>query len=173
MSDSRLVIVAGDVLDPGSLSAAINGADVVVLSALGRHGNQPTTMSSTGVANIVAAMDRVGVKRFGGISATPVTPPEEVSVRERRVLFPLLRRFFGESYADMELMEQVLRGSDLDWPVVRPPRLTDGAASGHYRSAIGRPLERARTNSRADLAAAILDLATDPDASRSAVAVAS
>lgn len=95
MSDSRLVIVAGDVLDPGSLSAAINGADVVVLSALGRHGNQPTTMSSTGVANIVAAMDRVGVKRFGGISATPVTPPEEVSVRERRVLFPLLRASAG------------------------------------------------------------------------------
>ncbi len=115
MSDSRLVIVAGDVLDPGSMSAAINGADVV-LSALGRHGNQPTTMSSTGVANIVAAMDRVGVKRFGGISATPVTPPEEVSVRERRVLFPLLRRFFGESYADMELMEQVLRGATSTGP---------------------------------------------------------
>lgn len=96
-----------------------------------------------------------------------------MSVRERRVLFPLLRRFFGESHADMELMEQVLRGSDLDWPVVRPPRLIDGAASGHYRSAIGRPLERARTISRADLAAAILDLATDPDASRPAVVVAS
>ena len=69
-------------------------------------------------------------------------------------------------------MERVLRDSDVDWTVVRPPRLTNGPANGRYRTAVNRHLERARTISRADLAAAMLRLLDDPHAVRATVGIA-
>lgn len=43
----RLRVVRGDVLDPPSLTAAVDGADAVV-SALGGGGRWPTSGSSSG-----------------------------------------------------------------------------------------------------------------------------
>jgi putative NADH-flavin reductase len=49
-------------------------------------------------------------------------------------------------------MEDVLRESDLDWTVVRPPRLTDGPRTGRYRTAFGQNLRGGTHVSRADVA---------------------
>jgi putative NADH-flavin reductase len=70
---------------------------------------------------------------------------------------PILDRFFGATYADMGAMEQVLGGSELDWSCLRPPRLIDKSATGHYRIDVNQPLPKARTLTFADLAAALLD----------------
>jgi hypothetical protein len=45
--------------------------------------------------------------------------------------------------------------------VFRPPRLTNGASTGRYRTAVDGPLPRAWSVSRADLAAAMLAAAQD------------
>lgn len=179
ISHERLRTVRADVLEPAALPGVVGSADAVV-SALGtRPGRQPTTVYSVGVANILAAMRGAGLRRFIGISALPVTPRAEVSVLERRVVYPILYRFFGEGYADMARMEQLLRSGhgdggsgDMDWTVVRPPMLTDGPATGRYRTAVNRHLPRARKISRADLAAEMLRLLDDPHALRATVAVA-
>lgn len=171
-SHEQLRAVRADVLDRQSLEGTIDGADAVV-SALGAPGGkEPTTVYSTGVANILEAMRLANVRRFIGISALPVTPRTEVGILERRVVYPILYRFFGEGYADMARMEQLLRGSDTDWTIVRPPMLTNGAATGRYRTAINRHLQRGRTISRADLAAAILRLLEEPQAVQATVGVA-
>jgi hypothetical protein len=81
-------------------------------------------------------MHHAGVRRFVAVSALPVTPRAEVGRAERWVVFPLLSRFLGEMYADMARMEQVLRDSDLDWTIMRPPQLTNKAATGKYRTGI-------------------------------------
>lgn len=172
ISEGALRVVRADVLDPPSLAATLDGADAVV-SALGvADGREPTMVYSTGVANIVEAMRRAGVRRFIGVSALPVTPRHEVSALERLVVYPILYRFFGEGYADMARMERLLGRSELDWTVVGPPRLTDRPATGRYRTAVNRHLPRGRTISRADLAAAMLRLLDDPAAVRSTVGVA-
>ena len=36
--------------------------------------------------------------------------------------------------ADHEVKESLIRSSRLDWTIVRPPKLTNGAATGDYRS---------------------------------------
>lgn len=172
ISDQRLRVVRADVLDPPSLEGTLEGADAVV-SALGvASGREPTTVYSSGVANILDAMRRARVRRFIGVSALPVTPRNEVSALERLVVYPILYRFFGEGYADMTRMELLLGRSELDWTVVRPPRLTDHPATGRYRTAVNRHLPRGRTISRADLAAAMLRLLDDPAALRATVGVA-
>ncbi len=171
-SHEQLRTIRADVLDPPSLDGTVDGADAVV-SALGAPpGKEPITVYSIGVVNILEAMRRAGVRRFIGVSALPVTPRTEVSVLERLVVFPILYRFFGAGYADMARMEQLLRSSDVDWTVVRPPRLTDGPATARYRTSVNQHLHRGRTISRADLAAAILRMLDDPHAVRTTVGVA-
>jgi NAD(P)H-binding len=130
----------------------LNGVDAV-LSAIGTHGRQPTTVYSVGAANIRDATHYAGVQRFIGISGLRVTRRSELGLVERWIVVPSLAMFFGEMYADMRRMEQVLRDGDLDFTIMRPPQLTNKPATGKHTTAINQHLPRARKISRADLAA--------------------
>jgi putative NADH-flavin reductase len=167
----HLQVVRADVLDRSSLNGVLNGADAV-LSAIGTHGRQPTTVYSMGAANIRDAMQQAGVQRFVGISALPVTPRTELGAVERWIVVPLLWTFFGAMYADMTRMEQVLRDSDLDFTIMRPPQLTNTRATGQYRTAINERLPRARKIARADLAAEMLKVIPDRKTVRAIVTLA-
>lgn len=169
-SHARLTVCRGDVLDPAWAGGGIAGADAV-LSALGARVGQPTTLYSRGTAAILSAMAGSGVSRLVAVSAAPVSPASEKTLLDRYLAHPLLDRVFSASYADMRAMEEVLARSQADWTVFRPPRLTNGP-SGTYRTAVGRPLSRAFTISRASLATAMLAGITDQALSRKAVAIA-
>jgi putative NADH-flavin reductase len=69
---------------------------------------------------------------------------------------PLFKTLLRERYTDLALMEDVLRASDLDWTIFRPPRLTNGRLTGAYRTAFGRNLRGGAFISRADVAHAML-----------------
>lgn len=161
-----------DVLEPASLEGVIHGADAVACTIGAPGGNHPTRLYSTGVANILQAMGWAQVSRFIGVSALPVSPVEQVSFLERSLMFPIVRRFFGEAYADMARMEQLLRDSPAEWTVVRPPRLTNKPGTNRYRTSFDAHLSRAGTISRADLALAMVRLIDDPRAVRAAVVIA-
>jgi len=92
---------------------------------------------------------------------------------QRRVMIPVLELFFGATYDDMRRMELLLRGSDLDWVCLRPPRLVSKKATGRYRLDAGRPLPEAGSISHADLATALLDSLARPDLYRRVAYVAS
>lgn len=171
-SHPLLRTMPADVLDPTTLAGTVDGADAVLSALGGSRGREPTTIYSTGVANILDVMRLAGVRRFIGVSALPLTPRDEVAMLERLVAYPILYRFFGAVYDDMARMERVLHGSDVDWTVLRPPRLTDGPATGRYRTAVGHHLRSGRTISRADLAAEMLRQLDDVDAVRRTVGVA-
>jgi putative NADH-flavin reductase len=168
---ARLEVVRGDVLDRASLDGVLSGVDAV-LSAIGTHGRQPTRVYSMGAVSIRDAMQDAGVQRFVGISALPVTPRTELGPAERWIVVPLLSMFFGEMYADMTRMEQVLRDADLDFTIMRPPQLTNKHATGQYRTAINEHLPRARKISRADLAAEMLQVIPDRTTVRATVTLA-
>lgn len=51
---------------------------------------------------------------------------------------PLLKSALRKPYADLALMEDIVRDSGLDWTVVRSPRLTDKPPTGAYRWRTGR-----------------------------------
>lgn len=171
VTHERLTVRRADVLDRDSVAAVVHGTDAV-LSAIGAGaGRAPTTLYSAGVANILAAMHTANVRRFVGISAAPVAARSEATVLERLLLFPMLYRFFGGGYRDMRRMEELLRVSDAEWTILRPPRLTDKPPTGHYRTAPNH-LRGGRRITRGDLAAAMLDLLEDATAGRAAIGVA-
>jgi putative NADH-flavin reductase len=117
-------------------------------------------------------MDAHGIKKLAVISAVPAGPRAEQPFVQRRIIIPVLQRIFGATYADMRRMEALLRGSDLDWVCLRPPRLVGKKATGRYRLDASRPLPHARSITCADLATALLDSLTRPDLYRRAAYVA-
>ncbi|MGN9778793.1 NAD(P)H-binding protein [Micromonospora sp. H33] len=61
--------------------------------------------------------------------------------------------------------------SDLNWTIVRPPRLTNGPRTGEFRTAVERNVPGGNQLSRADLADQILRCLADDGTVRVALAV--
>jgi putative NADH-flavin reductase len=169
--------------DPTGLAAAMSGSDAV-LSGLGPRTRADVGVAAAGTRAIVAAMDVAGVRRVVAVSAAPLgTVPSPRRPRPprydpgdgfvmRTVLAPLLRTVFRDHYADLALMEDALRGSGLEWTVVRPPRLTDGPLTHAYRTAYGRNLPGGLTVSRADVAACMLRALDQPESVGQTIGIA-
>jgi putative NADH-flavin reductase len=166
-----LRVVTADVMKPAAISPVLAAADAVI-SALGPHGTGRTTISQDSVRSIIQAMQESGVQRLLTVSGTIVTDEGEGAVM-RYVLKPAVRAtFLRHVCADMRQAEEVVRNSSLDWTIMRPPGLTDKAATGAYRIATERNLRHGTTISRADLAACMLTLINDTAVVRKHVCVA-
>lgn len=167
LNGTRVVTADLDRSEPRILEAAVAGADAV-LSGLG-----PRPMAKAGVAEygtraIVGAMRATGVRRIVVVSAAPIStvpspgrphPPSRdpgEGFLMRNLVTPFFKAVLRGRYADLARMEDLLRASDLEWTIFRPPRLTNGRLSGTYRTAVGRNLRGGSRISRADVAHAML-----------------
>ena len=180
---TRVVTADLGVPDESALRDAVTGADAV-LSGLGPRTRADAAVAARGTRAMVAAMRSAGVRRIVVVSAAPVgtvpSPRRPHPPRHdpgdgpfmRYVLSPLVRAVFREHYADLARMEDALRDSDLDWTVVRPPRLTNKPLTGRYRTAYGRNVPRGLTVSRADVAACMLRALDRPESIGQTVGVA-
>ena len=72
----------------------------------------------------------------------------------------------------MRAAETEVESTDLDWTIVRPPRLTAGPVTGRYRTRIDGGLPRSFTVSRADVAAYMLSAMGDRATVRKHIAIA-
>jgi putative NADH-flavin reductase len=180
-------IVTADLADadPATLASAVAGADAV-LSCLGARSKADAEagLVRRGTLAITAAMRAAGVRRIVVVSAAPVgtvaSPARPAPPRYdpgdgflmRHLLSPITKVAFGTSYADLAQMEDVLRASDLDWTVVRPPRLTNKPLTGSYRMAYDQNVPRGLSISRADVAHVMLRVLAEPGTFRRTVSAA-
>jgi putative NADH-flavin reductase len=139
------------VLDYPSLEAAVVGQDAV-LSALGhKRWFYPNRILSTGTRNLVRAMETHGVRRLVCETALGVGDSRgRAGLYYTLFVAPFILPFY---FRDKERQEDVIRGSSLDWVIVRPGRLTNGGRRRGYRhgSEVGHWLWTCRI-SRADVA---------------------
>ena len=147
----HLRIIQGDVLQPKTFENLFFGVDVVI-SCLGSRNREPTTVYSEGVTNILTEMKKVDVTRIICLSSGGVDVPPNVSFIMKFVIKYILQRIFKYSYADMLKMENILKHSDLNWTVIRPPRLLNGDKTGIYRTITNDHLPNMTSLKRADLA---------------------
>ncbi|WP_457126757.1 NAD(P)-dependent oxidoreductase [Mucilaginibacter sp. HD30] len=155
IKEPNLKIVKGDVLIPSTFSDELEGQDAVI-SCLGIPKIQQTTLYSAGMRNIVEAMQQTRVKRILCISSGALDIPPGSSFIMSFLLKNVLQRVYKPIYSDMRLMENRLKASDLDWTIVRAPKLSDGKFTGKFRDITGLPLKGIPKISRADLAAYLL-----------------
>lgn len=169
-----LDVVAADVTDPVGVERVFAAGPQAVVSTFGvPYSRKPVTVYSRGATTIARAMTVHGIARLVCVSSTTVgeeqTPGE--SLFGRKILLPFLRNVMGRTlYDDMARMEEIVRGSGLDWTIVRPGGLFDTAGpTADYE--VGPPPLPGRVTSRADLADALIKEAVDPRHLRSTVEV--
>src|SRR3989449_2373166 len=149
-------VVSGDARNREDVRRAVHGQDAVI-SMVSSEGLGPTTVMSDVTRAEVAAMREERVRRLVVVSGSAIEG------RRPWILINLVRWMLRKPYADFGRMERLVRSSGLDWTGVRPPRLTNGPATGRGPAeANGRELRRCPYPiTRADLAATLVDLAED------------
>jgi putative NADH-flavin reductase len=163
-----LTVVEGDVRDVNAMSAALAGHDAV-LSSLGPPGPARNTITSDSARATVAAMQTTGVRRLLIVGVAALFP--DIGTFGRVVRNTLLRNIADDSAE----MERIVKATRLDWTIVRPPRLTNGARTGHYGVADDHLPCGAGWNatvSRADVAHFMLDELEQPGHMRRVVGIA-
>ena len=149
----------GDVTDYSSVEQAVAAQDAV-LCALGTKVIRKSTIQSEGARNILRAMQKGGVRRLVLESSLDVGDSKgQLGFFFAHVIRPTLLRNIFE---DKELQERIVMESSVDWIIVRPAMLTNGARTGKYRAGFS-PTDHSITRkiSRADVADFMLKQTTD------------
>ena len=147
LQHAGLTVVEGNVLDAAAVERTLRGADAVLVS-LGNTPDNPDMIVSQGTAVIIAAMQAAGVRRLIVISSLGVgDSKDQVPFFFKALIATALRKAFE----DKEAQEKLVRGSNLDWTIIRPGGLTDGPATGQYRAGLERSI--GGQVARADVAA--------------------
>lgn len=161
--------VAGDGRDLAVVTAAVAGAEAVVVTVGGAKGvpDHRATVTRT----VIAAMRDAGVRRLvvqsslgAGDSGTQLPTPV-------RLVTQLL---LAKPLADHNQQEAAVISSGLDWTLVRPTGLTNKPATGSWHALdVATPGQLRGSIPRADLAACILDVLGDDATIGAALGVSS
>lgn len=169
-----LDVVVADVMQPATIEGLVAGRDAVI-SALGpsrrpeeRKTAAHSRICASSARSITAAMRAAGTSRLVVVSGSgPFTEGDGPIMRY--LAKPIGQRVLRDPFADLVAMEAVVRGSGLDWTILRPPRLTDKPLTGRYRTRRELNVRRGVFLSRADLAHLILAVCGDPGSYHTAI----
>jgi putative NADH-flavin reductase len=123
-----LTVLRGDPHNIDQLTTAMQGHDAV-LSALGVQpptAFRPHTVVQDCAAAMIEAMSRTGVKRLVLVSAAVLFPM-------KGLLYAFFRLLLKHIARDLSGAETIVRRSQLEWTIARPPRLTNGSGE-RYRA---------------------------------------
>lgn len=126
-SNKSIVIIEGQLDDFEEVSKALEGVHVV-LSALGPSANHPAnTPLAKGYSNIIAGMNKHGVKRLICLGTASIQDPSDKQSIKFALLVRAVATFAHNAYADIVAVGDTVRteGVHLDWTIVRVPLLND------------------------------------------------
>ncbi len=155
-AQQRLRVVVGALDDIDVVEDAVHGQDAVI-SALGTDRKGPTTICTDAIGVIIKAMRTQHVARLLVVSAYGAA-----ETHDRSLYSKLLWALKGDSMRDKETMEALVRGSEVDWTIVRPSALTNGSPTGTYRTGTDLRIGLRSRISRADLADFLLRETASP-----------
>jgi uncharacterized protein YbjT (DUF2867 family) len=166
----QLTVVRGDVLDEGSVDAAMRGQEAV-LSALGhKRFLYPTRILSEGTRNMLRAMETHGVPRL--VCETSLGIGDSAGRMGLYYTFFVIPVILPLYFWDKTRQERLIAASNVEWVIVRPGALTNGDKRGRSRHGrqVGNFLWTVRI-SRADVADFMLNQLADDTYVRTAPGV--
>jgi uncharacterized protein YbjT (DUF2867 family) len=128
----RVEVIQGDASQPGDLERTIVGTNAV-LSTLPpvMNGNNPAETAGL-MKGLVGLLEKNGIKRFihigGAVHGGGV---DENWTLGRRLLRLYLNMVSKPILVGKQLEWEVLRNSDLDWTLIRPPKISEEKPDGH------------------------------------------
>lgn len=129
-----LELCPGDARNPKDVDRALRGAAAVIY-ALGIRERlsmlwEEETLFSETTRVLLDAMTRAQIERLVAVTGFGAGRSAQAMSRVERLGH---RAILGKPYADKDRQEEMIMASDLDWTIVRPVILTNGAASGRVR----------------------------------------
>jgi putative NADH-flavin reductase len=161
--DPHLRVIQGDIFDFGAVVDAIRGHRAV-LSALGSRTRKKTDVLANGMPHILEGMRQEYVNRVIVLGAAGVDPNYGKYQNALTTLgwWVAKKTALKYPFLDQTEQERLLTASDLDYTIVRAPRLLDGPFTGSYRVLPDALPPGALSVNRADVADFMLQQLTDP-----------
>ncbi len=161
--DPQLRVIKGDVLDFGAVVDAIRGHRVVI-SALGARSLKRTDVLAKGIPHILEGMRQEYATRLIVLGASGVHPDYgKYQNSLTRIGFWLAKHtLLKYPFIDQAEQERLLAASDVNYTIVRAPRLLDGPFTGKYRVLPDALPPGGLSVNRADVADFMLLQLTDP-----------
>jgi putative NADH-flavin reductase len=148
-------VVVGDAGDADDIERAVAGQDAVVWTVGVGPTRRPVHLFSRSTQFLLAAMAKHRVRRLVCVTGIGAGDSRgHGGFFYNRIVQPL---FLKTVYEDKDRQEAMLRGSDVDWTIVRPGTLTNGPATGLTRALTDLTGVTAGKVSRADVAAFIVE----------------
>jgi putative NADH-flavin reductase len=132
VAHANLTVFQGDAMDAAAVEKAISGQEAVV-SALGPTRPPVPHMMETSAKNIVAGMKKHGVKRIVSTTGAGLRQPEDKPKFIDHFIGFLLNLMAKDVVLDSDANVKVITDSELEWTIIRFPRLVDGERTGRYR----------------------------------------
>ena len=133
--DEQLELVQGALFDEKQVYKAIQGCDAV-LSALGGDNSGSDLTRSLGMKNIVAQMEKAGVKKIVAVGGMGCLNADEETLIMDQPDYP--SKFLPVSKEHYKAYQQ-LKQSKLDWTFVCPPDIIDAEPTGEFVTAADYP----------------------------------
>src|ERR1700761_4946898 len=132
--DPHLRIIQGDVFDFAAVVNAVRGHRAV-LSALGANTRKKSEVLANAIPNILEGMRQEYVHRLVVLGAAGVHPDWGKYQNALTVmgLWMAKKTALKHPFIDQAAQERLIAASDVDYTIVRVPRLMDGSFTGNYR----------------------------------------
>lgn len=149
-NDSRLKVIPGDIIDGETVKTAVEGQHAVVITIGRGPTNKPVSLFSEGTRNVITAMEHHSVDKL--ICVTGIGAGDSKGhggFLYDKIFNPLLLKTI---YEDKDVQEKLVQDSKLEWVIVRPGFLTNGAMTGKYKIITDLKGVKSGKISRADVA---------------------
>ena len=148
---AKVLSISGNPMSEMELSDALPGHDAV-LSMLGTRGLGATSVLEDSARVTISSMHTAGVRRLVILSSALLD--SNIGVMARFAARTLLRHHSS----DQRAMERLVTASNLQWTVLRSPRMNDSAPAGKSTLIIGEPSDaRGMLITKAEVARVMLD----------------
>lgn len=158
--ETGIQIIRGSLDSSTDVLMTLHGANAV-LCLYGPRSVQSKPFCALATRRVIAEMQVIGVRRLLCLTGAMVgVLPSNVSLA-LRAMAAAYRYWCPELAADASEQERVVIESQLDWTIVKPPRLTNSAATHLIRSGPALHVGLLSRINRGDLATFLLDEAWD------------
>ena len=161
--DPHLRVIQGDVFDFGAVVDAVRGHRAV-LSALGARTRKREDILARAIPHILEGMRQEYVNRLIVLGAAGAHKDygKYQNALTTLALWTAKKTALKHPFIDQAAQERLIAASDVDYTIVRAPRLMDGPFTGKYRVLPDALPPGALRINRADVADFMLQQLTDP-----------
>ncbi len=130
-SHPNLEILSGNVFNREEVENAIKEKDFVLSALSGRSTKPDYSVLSVGMKNIIAGMEKSGIKRVIGIAGAGILDDPEYGLRRNRPNYPeIFKLVSAENWKVYETFQK----TNVNWTMVCAPEMPEEKRTGIYRT---------------------------------------